>query len=656
MWSIEDPKRQYFTISSRHTSKVLDAADSSKIHMYDYHGKDNQVWFFDENSIRSKKYPDKVIDLHMSDYKNSNDGWGKIYLNDYHGGENQRWKIGGDKILSLHQDLPLNIKGQRTHDGALVGCYKKTSAFNINELWSINSDKREYFMIYSKDSTKVVDAASSKKIHLHEAHGKDNQLWFWDGSSLRSKRYSDKVIDFHMRDFEKSADRWGKIYLHPYHGGDNQQWSFDGSHLLSYHNELPLNIHGGKISNEAKIGCYKKRGKYSHNELWTLSAPMKPSSNAKGCGNKVEQDIYSVVQWIPFLSTLWDAISGIAYASANCLSVAEERGKSFGIGLAMDIATAVSFGGLAVAGQGVKTGVKAAVKLGVKEAFKQSLKAVPGKIAKIASKLGIKNLSKKLSAEAIESSIKKASKFFAKEVVLDDLNLYKAIGKFVKSPVKSTKQIGKALGGAVEDVKNIKNFNIKEWAEKSDILAKNIDDVVEDVATAQNKNLAKNIDDVVNDVAQTQNKNLAKNIDDVVEDVAQTQNKNLIDKLCRRKRSPVKGKRKICAVTDPEASVVKRTRKWEVEDGIIKWEKGPGVFETWKMSTPDIDPNLNKLIVINPLIDDVANRNAIRITLQNTNGIAEKKMMVVMCNPSTSSLSNVDSTMQNLIDVAVKKK
>ena len=61
-------ERDYFTISSKLTSKVVDAPNAYTIYMHDYHGGDNQLWFWDGQSIRSKKYPSKVFDLHVGDY------------------------------------------------------------------------------------------------------------------------------------------------------------------------------------------------------------------------------------------------------------------------------------------------------------------------------------------------------------------------------------------------------------------------------------------------------------------------------------------------------------------------------------------------------------------------------------------------------------
>lgn len=51
----------------------------------------------DENSVRLKKYLDKVFYLYMENYKNC--GFGNVIFYFFYGGLNQRWKFEGDNII-----------------------------------------------------------------------------------------------------------------------------------------------------------------------------------------------------------------------------------------------------------------------------------------------------------------------------------------------------------------------------------------------------------------------------------------------------------------------------------------------------------------------------------------------------------------------------
>ena len=105
------PEISYFAIRSQLSSKTLDVdtGDPNKIQMWDYHGGDNQLWYWDPNgvAIRSKKYPNKVIDLHMDDFNKH--GWGKIYLHEWNGGKNQKWRLEGDRLISHFKNVHLDI-------------------------------------------------------------------------------------------------------------------------------------------------------------------------------------------------------------------------------------------------------------------------------------------------------------------------------------------------------------------------------------------------------------------------------------------------------------------------------------------------------------------------------------------------------------------
>jgi len=131
----------YFVIASKHCHKVLDASMSNEyeVVIWDYHGGDNQQWWYDGEYIRNKKFPEKVLDFHWMDYNDN--GWGKVYLFDENGGFNQKWSFKfaniecmGDQsscIENLHLDI---FEGSKAN-GAKVGVYEGTG--NSNQKWNV---------------------------------------------------------------------------------------------------------------------------------------------------------------------------------------------------------------------------------------------------------------------------------------------------------------------------------------------------------------------------------------------------------------------------------------------------------------------------------------------------------------------------------------
>ena len=273
-WSLS-LDRFYFIITSRHSGKVLDASldesSTGKVILWSYHGKDNQLWFWDDDNIRCKQFPEKVLDLHMANYEANN--WGKVYLHPYNTGNNQRWKAEDDQIISSYKNLRLDVKQSSTSDGALVGGYRNHGG--VNQRWTFSSS-RPYFFILNKESGKVMDAGSPPSIKLWHYTNSDQQLWFWDGEVIRNKKYANKVIDLHMSDYNKY--RWGKIFLHPFNGGQNQRWDFENNYLSSEFKHLSVEVKDGSQADGSQIGA--KNGKYQkwslqpEHDFFTLSSRM----------------------------------------------------------------------------------------------------------------------------------------------------------------------------------------------------------------------------------------------------------------------------------------------------------------------------------------------------------------------------------------------
>ena len=58
------PNINYFAIIDQDTGKILDATSTyTQLTMSTNHGGDTQLWFWDNDTLRSKKYPEFTIDI-----------------------------------------------------------------------------------------------------------------------------------------------------------------------------------------------------------------------------------------------------------------------------------------------------------------------------------------------------------------------------------------------------------------------------------------------------------------------------------------------------------------------------------------------------------------------------------------------------------------
>lgn len=454
-WSL-NPEHDFFIITSRQDASVLTAGDKNKkstymISVQPYSGADEQQWYWDDDTIRSKAFPERVIDIHRLDY--IKDLWGKVYLHPYHGGKNQRWTIREDQFISHYKDLRLDRK-----KGRLAGAATNTG--KLNQMWSFNSKNKIYFVIQGKAADKVLDVSHNLDIIIWNYHGGDNQLWFWDKDSLRSKEYPDKVLDLHISNFRK--DGWGKVYLLTYHGGNNQKWKIDGDNIISNFDSLYLDVKEESTNNGASVGGYPSTG--NANQQWIITTPnhMKTS-----CIDETEKKIYDVVQWIPILSTAWELYSSIGYGAAGCNSVAEERAVSMAIGITMDVATVATGGAAAGVMTVAKTGLKVGIKFGLKHGMKAAVKITQQSIKQMFKK-AVTNIAESGIKRSLINGVKRAGKLVLRETILDPALFYKNIGKLTKSILshplktlkqtwKAAKQTWKAASRKIDDLKKLKN-------------------------------------------------------------------------------------------------------------------------------------------------------------------------------------------------------
>ena len=107
----------YFLISSKMNAKVLTASRDFSVVLKTYTGKNNQLWYWDDYTIRSKKYPHAFLQIHVSEYERF--GWGKVYISPKRSGNNYLWNFEANQLSFEYKNLKLDIKNNPTYDVAV---------------------------------------------------------------------------------------------------------------------------------------------------------------------------------------------------------------------------------------------------------------------------------------------------------------------------------------------------------------------------------------------------------------------------------------------------------------------------------------------------------------------------------------------------------
>ncbi|XP_072539165.1 uncharacterized protein apof [Salminus brasiliensis] len=111
----------------------------------------------------------------------------------------------------------------------------------------------------------------------------------------------------------------------------------------------------------------------NQSESWIQRCGMGPVRRRRhavpqfqSCKNENEERVYTVVEWIPGVSTLYNLGTAVYYASVNCSSTAKERAILSAVDLGTDALMAVTGGAAGVAGYALGAGLKTGVKAGIK--------------------------------------------------------------------------------------------------------------------------------------------------------------------------------------------------------------------------------------------------------------------------------------------------
>jgi hypothetical protein len=175
----------------------------------------------------------------------------------------------------------------------------------FDQNWIASTKERLYFSIMNSYKNKAMVARHDNTIYLESyKHNKYSQHWFWHESTLRSREYPHKVVDLFMVDYV--AGEWKEVTLAEYYGGDDQKWRMEADLILSFYRNVALD---GYYS---QVGCRQKN--YAECQKWIV---FSPDASRTSCADDIEEAIYDVIQWFPFLSTLWDIFSSIGYAAAG---------------------------------------------------------------------------------------------------------------------------------------------------------------------------------------------------------------------------------------------------------------------------------------------------------------------------------------------------
>ena len=218
-WSLSlDPI--YFVIANRKNGKVIATDKDANVQMFGYNGQDSQLWYWDDNNIRSKSFPDKVLKV---------DETGKVDLGTYiYSDPSQKWTINGnDNIKQLSNNSSILLCESDTD--SIRGCREKISD---GSKWTLELSRVHFFILHKK-SGKVLSAKSKDALNLQKYNMSDNQLWFWDNEAIRNKEYPEKVLTMQKKGSHK-------IELKKFKGVENQNWEYENDFLKSKFNDLKI--------------------------------------------------------------------------------------------------------------------------------------------------------------------------------------------------------------------------------------------------------------------------------------------------------------------------------------------------------------------------------------------------------------------------------
>ncbi len=355
----------------------------------------------------------------------------------------QQWHISVDGIIRPSHNTSLALAED---------WFVKALNYDPGQMWGLQSNSDTvYFAMLNNQTGKVICIRESPSLGFCDIDKEDfKQQWFTIGDFVYSRFDSALVLDLHADTY--NSDGKGRVYLHAIHGRDNQKWVFEGEHIVSKHKNAYIDGHWSQPYG------YKLDG--SSTQRWTVFEPrliVTPES----CGDKLEEDINKVVQWIPLVSTIWDLSASIAYGIKGCQSMAKERATSFGIGLALDIATAGALKGGSLLMKSISaTGIQS-----TSVVMKQTLKSGLQQVGKVSTKATV-------AKTAVSTILMRTGKFVFKATVVENYLALKSLIKLgTKTVTLTPSKIYKGLKASVGKLKELKNLKkVRVWKTGGDDL------------------------------------------------------------------------------------------------------------------------------------------------------------------------------------------
>ena len=190
-WVLEKDSSGYYTVTSRCSSRVLDATSLNNVVIFDNHNGDNQKWELvkledvDKNHTISdgtyqfvSKATDQVISV--KDGALAYTGDLKMEMKMRAGVSSQLFSVkyeddGYYSITNPRTGLAFDVKGAKTANSTHVGIYQPHT--NCNQDWMFKEGSDGYYVIVSRCSNRALDATTLNNVVIFDQHNGDNQKW-----------------------------------------------------------------------------------------------------------------------------------------------------------------------------------------------------------------------------------------------------------------------------------------------------------------------------------------------------------------------------------------------------------------------------------------------------------------------------------------------
>ena len=420
LWSITI-SHDFFTIWNKKYGTVLDVRSSMEVVTYPYEGGSNQLWFWDNQNIRSKKYPDKVISIKMG----SNNGL-VVHLQKYTGSPSQRWIHFNETFISDFEKRKLSLKNyvSKVELTRVVAC--NSCGSDENTKWSYSARDILFFGMYHWKSKAVLVYDENDKynrLKLEEHPNGDSKYWFYEGNTIRSKLNPRYVLTL-----QNMFGNWYKLkcdtYKDPPESKFVQSFGFKDQYIFADLEGFQLEYTAKNGNSGNYFGGFVRHGQKTKNQVLKIFLPQEAEKEKESRISKAEARIYKIVPLVPLIYPFLDLGSSIGYAVAKGNDVAQEKALSLAMGVVTNNSNGFIFGTGAAKMAAFKTGVKVGLKFDLKAGIRSSIN-----VAKTAVKNSLQQVAKVTFKTDWGKAVTKTGVFLTKETLIDPTIFLKNIGK-----------------------------------------------------------------------------------------------------------------------------------------------------------------------------------------------------------------------------------